>query len=209
MSLQEIILDLSPVESSPAVERFLREAGQRIDLLFESERNKRFPRYIPSDPQPLYRALHFLDRNDLPLGRVYCEWGSGFGVGVGLAALLGYEAYGIELEPDLIEESRELTRRNQLDVRFFETSFYPEGFESYAGQGGTELVRPESLAGDVHPALNYAGMDLPIDEIDVFYVFPWPSEHEMMLELFETVAVEGAILLICFGENDLCAYRKI
>ena len=51
-------------------------------------------------------------------------------------------------------------------------------------------------------------MSVPLDEIDVFYVFPWPNEHELMLELFELVAAEGAILLICFGENDLCAFLK-
>lgn len=209
MSLQEIALDLTPVELPPAVERLLVDAGKRIDRLFETEQNKRLPRYIPSDPKPLYRALRFLDEHDLPLGRVYCEWGSGFGVGAGMAALLGYEAYGIELEESLIAESRALADRNRLTVEFFQTSFYPEGFESYTGQGGTELVHPENMAGDVHAALNYEGMPVPIDEIDVFYVFPWPSEHELMLELFESIAVEGAILLICFGENDLCAFRKI
>ncbi len=209
MSLQEIELDLTPVPFPAEVERLLADAGERIDELFETERNKRLPRYIPSDPRPLYRALHFLLEKNLPLGPAFCEWGSGFGVGVCLARLLGLDAVGIEREESLLEEARALAERHGLEVQFLHTSFYPEGYEPYDGQGATELLRPEDMAGDVQPATRYPGSDLPVDEIDIFYVFPWPSEHELMLELFEAVAGEGAILIICFGEKDVCAFRKV
>ena len=151
----------------------------------------------------------FCWERNLPLGRTYCEWGSGFGIGVCLASLLGCEAIGLEWEEALMEEARALASRHDLPVTLLQTSFYPEGFEPYDGQGATELLRPEDMAGDVQPERTYEGCEVPVDEIDIFYVFPWPSEHELMLELFEAVAGEGAILIICFGENDVCAFRKV
>ena len=47
----------------------------------------------------------FLD--SLPRGR-FCEWGSGFGIATGLAELLGFDAYGIEIDEQLALASRQL-----------------------------------------------------------------------------------------------------
>ena len=48
-----------------------------------------------------------------------------------------------------------------------------------------------------------------MDEIDLFYVYPWPGEQELMHALFETVAAEGAILVAYYGDKDIAAYRKV
>ena len=55
----------------------------------------------------------------------------------------------------------------------------------------------------------YEGMDLELDEIDVFYVYPWPGEQELMHDLFQAVAADGAILVTYYGNKDICAYRNV
>ena len=52
-------------------------------------------------------------------------------------------------------------------------------------------------------------MECEVDEIDLFYVYPWPGEQELMHALFETVAAEGAILVAYYGDKDIAAYRKV
>lgn len=51
-----------------------------------------------------------------PRGR-FCEYGSGFGIATGLAELLGFDALGIELAPDLVSASRELLASQGLKAR--------------------------------------------------------------------------------------------
>jgi catechol 2,3-dioxygenase-like lactoylglutathione lyase family enzyme len=100
VAIEELAINF---ENKPLPEKasaYLAEANLRIDRLFETERNKHMPRFIPSDAIAIYNALDFITREDFPLGRVYCEWGSGYGIGSCFAAMLGYEAYGIEIEAD-------------------------------------------------------------------------------------------------------------
>lgn len=212
MALQELSIDLGKADPPEQVTNFLAEADRRIDHLFETEANRKVPRFIPSDPVAIYRALDFVTRNDLPLGRVFCEWGSGFGVGTCMAALLGYEAHGIEIEPDLADTSRQLASDLGIDINICCTSYVPEGFESYAAVGGEELVLPEHFSdhgdgfGDV-PV--YEGMDLSTDEIDLFFVYPWPGEQEFMQQLFDAIATEGAILLTYLEDGEVSAHQKV
>jgi hypothetical protein len=213
MAVEEITLDLPTAtgQSLPAtVATYLEEANRRIDVLFDTERNKRTPKFIPSDSELLYAALAQITERDLPLGRVYCEWGSGLGLGTCMAAMLGYEAYGIEIEPSLVHLARELAEESGIDVRILEGSYIPDGFESYGGMGGEELVRPEHfLGGDgTFYAPTYEGMPYATDEIDLFFVYPWPTEQEFMLEMFDALAAEGTIFLAYYGDGEICCYRK-
>ena len=54
----------------------------------------------------------------------------------------------------------------------------------------------------------YDDMDIGLDEIDVFFVYPWPGEQEMMLKLFDSVASEDAILIAYYGDQEICLYRR-
>ena len=206
LALTEIDLEIDLDRKLPdRVAAYLDEANRRIDHLFATEKNKRTPKFIPSDSELFYWALEYLTSKDLTMGHVFCEWGSGYGLATSLAALLGYEAYGIEIEPSLIEAAGNLARDLDVDSRFLCSSYMPEGVESYAGVGGEEIIR-DHLGGEVE-ALSYPGMDCEITEIDVFYVFPWPGEQEFMEDFFDKIAVEGAILMIYYGE-EIRAYRK-
>jgi hypothetical protein len=76
-------------------------------LAFLEEGRARFPSlerfdFVPSDYPAVWRRLAAL-----PCGR-FCEWGSGFGIVTGLAEMLGFEAWGVEIDPALAEASRRL-----------------------------------------------------------------------------------------------------
>jgi hypothetical protein len=210
MAVEEFQMDLGDVAVPDLIVDYLVEADRRIDELFDSERNKRTPKFIPSNHELFYAALAYITERDMPLGRVYCEWGSGVGVGTCIASLLGYEAYGIEIEPSLADMSRDLAADSGIDVEIIEGSYIPDGFESYGGVGGEGLVLPENFIGGEAggAAPSYEGMTFATDEIDVFFVYPWPGEQEFMQELFGALACEGAILIAYYGDNEICAYRK-
>ena len=211
MAIEEIELDLTTEAIPPDIESIIAESDKRIDALFAAGENKRVPKYIPSDPVLFYKALANITKKDLPLGRVFCEWGSGFGVCACLANKLGYESFGIENNATLAEHSRGMIEDLGLDVQILETSYVPEEYESYTGIGGEFLIKDESLAprgDDTVSDSTYEGMDHEIAEIDVFFAYPWPMEQEFMQELFDEIAVEGAIIICYFKDGEICAYRK-
>lgn len=216
MALEEIDLMLpAPPEPLPeSIARLVSESDRRIDEFFHAERNRKLPRYLPGDSEMLYAALKSITDRDLPLGRVYCEWGSGFGIGTCLATLLGYEAWGVEIEPQLVEISEQLADDLGIEARFLNTSYLPEGYSSYEGVGGEVLVREEGLSfpgqpGEVDVEPFYEGMDRELAEVDVFHVYPWPYQQEFMHQLFEALAVEGAILITYLGSGEMTAYLKV
>ncbi len=212
MALEEVQLQLDPSDLPQEATRIIAESDARIDELFATEQNKRVPKYFPSDPELFYRALDCLTREDIPLGRVFCEWGSGFGVCTCLAALLGYEAYGIEIEPPMVRASRDFANDLGIDVTIVPTSYVPEGYESCTSVGGEFLIRDDYLTGhspEIVSELAYDGMEREIADIDVFFVYPWPMEQDFMRELFDEIAVEGAILLTYHKSGEIYANRKI
>ena len=208
--IEEINLKIEEKKLPEKVKNYLKEANQRIDVLFETERNRKIPRFIPCNDKLLYHWLSAIKGSDLCLGKVYCEWGSGYGVGTCLASLLGYESYGIEIEPSLIEESKKLAEDSNIPVTIIQRNYMPEGFECYEGSGGAELIRPENYTYQDGSGLrpSYEGMDADLDEVDIFFIYPWPGEQEFVLEFFQAVAADGALCLIYLGDDEFGLYQK-
>jgi hypothetical protein len=69
--------------------------------------------YVPCDHELVYRGLAAL-RRDAGNGRRFVEFGSGFGIVTGMAASLGFEAHGIEIDRQLVAASRELLAAHSL-----------------------------------------------------------------------------------------------
>lgn len=212
MAIEELDINLCPTELPKEVARLIQESERRWDQLFARRHHRRFPRFLPSDAALVFAAMDYVTRHDLAPGRVFCEWGSGLGTATCLAALLGYEAYGLEIEPELAALSREIARELAIAVEILCTSYIPEGYESYSGVGGEDLVRTDtffSLGAEIDHELRYEGMDIEIAAIDLFFVYPWPEEQELMQTLFDAVAVEGAILIAYYSDREICIFRKV
>lgn len=185
----------------------IKDADQRWGDFWAKGLNKRYPRYIASEPAQVYAALKYVKDHDLALGDQLIEWGSGFGVATNLAALMGYNATGIELQEGLVLIADELAEAHGTEAIFLNCSYIPEGFVEYDTIGGSDVIADQPIDPDNLPA--YDGMDFPIEEIDVFFVYPWPGEQEMMLKLFDTLAGPDAILIAYFGDMEIGIYRKL
>lgn len=212
MAIEEIDIDISTCTLPAKVTRLIRAADRQWERFFASEGTRRLPRFVPSEAELVFAAVDCVTRHDLPPGRVFCEWGSGFGTATCLAALLGYEAYGIEMQPELVAISKEMARNLDIPVEILCTSYIPEGFETYAGVGGEELVKARTFSypGETNEfAPQYEGMARDIAEIDLFFVYPWPEEQDLMQQLFDAVAMEGAILIAYHSAKEICVYRKL
>lgn len=206
----EAINYIAENRSIPAdIQAFIDEADLRCDAFYDAKLNKRFPRYVPSEPAQVYAALKYVSDAALPLGENFIEWGSGFGVATGIAALLGYAATGIEIEPILVEKAKALLDDQQIEAKFIATSFIPEGYLLYEAVSGYDLVPDDSFGNAPIGNPRYEGMNVELNEIDLFFAYPWPGEQEMILKLFDAVAGEGALLIAYFGDKDLNIYRKL
>ncbi|MEM6915822.1 MAG: hypothetical protein AAF491_04570, partial [Verrucomicrobiota bacterium] len=115
-------------------------------------------------------------------------------------------AVGIELEPELVSRSRDLLSECNLPVEILNLSYFPDGFDESEGHGGKDLIIPPhvSAQGPYVGSPQYDGLDP--EEVDVFYVYPYPDQEELMQDLFETIAVPGAVLLMYLGDGEMAAF---
>ena len=180
------------------VRAFLREAGRRVRRF---RREHRVPGFVPSDFDRVYRALRALAASGLAPGNLFCEWGSGFGVVACLAALLDFDACGIEAEGALVEAARQLAADFELPVEFAHGSFIPGGEAGLAAAGRFAWLAAE--AGDAHRELGLAPEDF-----GVVFAYPWPDEEELTGGLFARHAAAGAVLLTYHGGGDFRLRRK-
>ncbi len=115
------------------IARFLAFAESRIDAYrLRVIKEKRSSPFIPSDYTAVYQWLRAIARRGLATGDAFLEWGSGFGVIACLACMLEFEAFGIESEPELVDQAEELAEDRSLDVSFACGSFIPRGEKNWS-----------------------------------------------------------------------------
>ncbi len=196
------LVDLSlAVEDGPApagVRNFLRRAERRI-AAFQAE--GRIPAFVPSDYLQVYPVLRALAGSRLAPGDLFCEWGCGFGVVACLAAMLDFEAFGIEIEHRLVRAARHLAREFELPVRFLHGSFIPAG--------GEALIGPRDEFSWFTTTEDHGQGDLEVgpDDFDVIFAYPWPDEERITADLFEHYARPGAVL-VTYHDGSGCRMRR-
>jgi hypothetical protein len=200
MPLVEVNLPAAEGEVPREVRAFLREAGRRIER-FRIEAH--VPGFVPSDYKHVYGVLRAVEEAELAPGRLFCEWGSGFGVVTGLAAMLGFDAFGIEVEGELVEEARRLADDFELAVEFVQGSFIPPGDEVLVEDldGFSWLT---TTADGAHDELG-----LGPDDFDLIFAYPWPDEQRAIGELFERHGRPGALLLSYQSTDEMSLHRKV
>jgi hypothetical protein len=202
MRLVEVDLALNDGPIPPNVARLLADAQRHIDALEERSRAE-IPAFVPSDFELAYRGLVTIKSNHLATGLRLLEWGSGFGVVTCLAVFVGFDAVGIEIEPQLVRVAESLAREHGIATQFACGSFVPQGAEPRV-----------ELAGDVtwlstHGNDGYEELGLEPDDFDVIYAYPWPGEEQVIFDLFADCAAVGALLLTYHGQDGLRLRRKI
>ncbi len=134
------------------------------------------PEFVPADGLTAWQLLNSVVRQSLP-GRElnFCEWGSGTGLVTLLASLTGMSATGIEIDEDLIDLSRDVSRQFSVPASFVHGSIYPKDNQN--------------------PLLDY-------NDVDLFFAYPWPSQIVKMIDLFKQVAAPGAIFVCYHGGRN-------
>ncbi len=201
-------MDLQPVDLGPPsdrplpedVQRLLTEADLRIRAFLSSAPANSVPAFHPSDHAAAYRAICRLDELGYSVEPL-CEWGCGFGVVTALAAQLGLDAYGVEIEPTLVNEAQRLLDDFDIGAEIIEGSFIPRSYtelESWVDPD-FETIREGSDA--------YDELGLEIRDFDLIYAYPWPGEEELYFEIFERYAAPGATLMMYHGVEEILAFR--
>jgi hypothetical protein len=180
MALEVIAMEGPEARVSDQVVRLIETYSRGWERFF-ADHDDQAPRFVPSMSERVFAVLAEVTTRQLPPTRVFCEWGSGFGTATCLAALLGYKAYGLEIDEELVRRSRAIARRLGIPVTMLCTSLLPAGYAASSGVNGAALVTPGSVR-DHHDTteargpLRYDGMEIAIAEIGLFFAYPWPEE---------------------------------
>jgi hypothetical protein len=165
----------------------LIDEGRSIWERFDREvREKTWHPFVAANYELVLQAL-------LPLrapGLRFLEWGSATGVVTIMADLLGFEAYGIELDAEFVAVARELAERHGSRVRFVAGSFLPTGYR-WRPKGGDGRLGTISQGASGYQDLGHA-----LDYFDVVYAYPWTGEEPMMLDLMRCYGGTSARLLL-------------
>jgi hypothetical protein len=178
------------------IERLCAEGRAHFERFQRQVRDDQWHPYIPIDYAVALRAL-LAQREP---GARFLEWGSATGVVTIMADLLGFEAYGIELDAELVEVARDLAGRYGSGARFAAGSFLPSGY-LWSPPGGDQRM---GTIGEGVPG--YTELGLALDEFDVVYGYPWTGEAPMMHDLMARHGRPGARLLVPDGE-EVHVYR--
>ncbi len=199
MPLADLDLLISRTALPSDVRSFLREAERRIDRF---QLTCQIPAFVPSEFEFAYNVLQALASAAPTFGGLFCEWGSGFGVVACLAAMLEFDACGIEIEGDLVEAAEQLAGDFDLPVEFVCGSFIPKSAQvcSEADNGFAWLVTDK---GNTEEELGLA-----MDDFGVIFAYPWPDEERLIGNLFERYAAVGAVLVTHNGGQEFRLRRK-
>ena len=200
MSLADVNLCCGEDAVPADVLLFLREADRRIE---EFQSYGRVPGFVPSDFPRVYRVLRAVAEAKATPGNLFCEWGSGFGVTACLAAMLEFDAVGIEIDSDLVDAAQMLADDFGLPVEFIRGSFIPKGGEVCAD------LKDDFAWLTMEEARTNEEFGLEPDDFDVVFAYPWPDEEGVTERLFDRYASAGALLITYHGGDDLRLRRKM
>lgn len=175
----------------------LFEDGAAVWSEFRRRQGPHFHPFVPAD----YAGAADVLRRLLPHASNFLELGSGVGVITVAADLLGFEAFGIELDPWLVEQAIQLADRHASGATFVAGSFVPEEFrDAVAGHHTDQITTHEG-----EPAYLELGMEL--SDFDLVYMFPWPGEEDLHLEMLQRHGRPDTLVLLYGGTEGFQLFR--
>jgi len=123
-------------------------------------------------------------------GAMFLEWGSATGVITIMADLLGFRAFGIELDSSLVGIARQLAAKYGSVAKFAAGSFLPMGYEWRDPTG-------DRRTGTVGSGVSgYLELQHPLEDFDVVFAYPWPGEAEIMRDVMQRYGRPDARLIL-------------
>jgi len=160
------------------------------------------PDYVSTELFCVDRALCRLRSQGLARGPVFCDWGSGLGGVCIMAALNGFDSYGVEIDSELVSAARALTADLDLSVTFVEGSFLQPGDDLL-------VTDPRVRTRLVFDTRAWRQLDLRPIDCDVVFSYPWPGDEGFIERVFAARASHGALLLTFHDFDRILAQRKI
>jgi hypothetical protein len=117
------------------------------------------------------------------------EWGSGLGVVTIMASRLGFDAFGIESEPVLVDLAYRLAEKYGPAAKFAEGSFIPDEFP-WDLASGDEAYRTDTVARGA-----YDQLDMELRDFDLVYAYPWPEEFPLFHNIIRKCGRDDGLLL--------------
>ena len=163
----------------------MRVIWVRIDEIW-TVRNARpaFSGYVSADYEEVFEQLWRMRKQ----AGTFLEWGSGLGAVAMMAAVIGYEAYGIEAEEELVRISEDLADEFDIDVTFATGSFIPDDFAWEPATGANVTITQI----DIPDA--YAELGMELSDFDMVYAYPWPDEHGLLEGIMKQFSRPGTTL---------------
>lgn len=177
----------------------LVEEGRDIWERFDRDvRLHRWHSFVPAEYDRVLVALVALRQPGLR----FLEWGSATGVIAVMADLLGYEAYGIELDERLVDIAVGTAARYASGARFVVGSFLPEGYvwRPRDGDGRTGTLGVG--------ASGYLRLGRPLDDFDLVFGYPWGGEEALMHDLMRVHGAPDAGFLLQRLSGDVELLRR-
>lgn len=157
----------SPMPASEPSKKQLQALWSEADAIWDKRGNERaFSGYVSADYAAIFRSLKTLRKRS----HTFLEWGSGLGVVTIMASRLGFDAYGIEVETDLVDAAQDLAERHHASPSFGVGSFIPDAFEITSGLSES-FINTREDGGDA-----YSDLDMELRDFDLVYAYPWPGE---------------------------------
>src|SRR5688572_17825122 len=171
-----------------------REFFERFDF---TVRQHQFHPFIPADYDAVLETLLSLRAPGLR----FLEWGSATGVVTIMADLLGFEAYGIELDAELVRVAQALAQKHGSQARFAAGSFLPAGYVWQSSTGDRRLgTIGEGRSG-------YLELGRPLEDFDIVYAYPWGGEEPVMQDVMKRFAGYGARLVLHGFSHTVHVFR--
>jgi hypothetical protein len=134
-------------------------------------------------------------------GRRFLELGSATGVIAVAADLMGFDAFGIELDSSLVAIAREVAARHGSAARFVAGSFLPSGYRWRSRDGDPR----RGTIGDGISA--YGQLGHALDDFDIVFGYPWDGEAELMRDVMQQYGRPDALLLLYDTNRGVRRYR--
>lgn len=181
------------------IRRFVAHAETRVEGYLAERRHRELGGFVTSDALAAGTVLRSIMDQRLAPNETFLEWGSGFGIVAGVAAWLEFDAFGMEIQSELVAEARALAERWELAVEYAVGTFIEEDDlrQSFPAQLGWSA--PDG----------YQELDLDPAEVGVTYAYPWPGEEALYLNRFARVAPTEAIFVLHRGSAGNSLYRKV
>ncbi len=144
-----------------------------------------FHGYVSADYKAVFASLASLR------GRVFTvlEWGSGLGIVTIMASRMGFAAYGIEAEADLVGYAEQFAAAYGPGARFTHGSFIPDDYE-WQPTGGEDICRTV-----IDAPCGYDGFDMDLRDFDLVYAYPWPDEHALYHDIIREYGRRDTLFL--------------